>query len=448
MFIFVPYRAVDVYVRGALGELWGIFFIALGLFCLSKLLSSKHINRSWIVASSFAISGLVLSHNLMMMMGIPLLLVFGLGQIVMSRKSDWKSLLWRFLISFLLGVGMAAFFIVPAILEKGYTSVERLTQEGGEYSQHFVYLRQFIDSPFGYGGSIEGVHDGISFEIGKVHLGLLAIGIFFLLFRLPLTKQQQYGLGFGVLGSLAALYLMSFHSEWLWKIVPFIDYFQFPWRFLVIPMMLTPLVAAIVLDYGTKRLGKLSRYIVISVVAAALFLLNGKLFSPSTTAYDKPELFSSDENYIQEVMSRVIPDYIHPSLSYIIFRDDYLIESPTDRFEVSQGASERQVLQNDPESLQVLVDANDTFEFRANIFDFPGWQWTIDGQLIEHGVGEELPIMNFLVPVEGEQTVLIHGQLSNTPVRQIANVISMISFILVLWVGLSGKELCRCLHKK
>lgn len=448
MFIYVPYRAVDVYVRGALGELWGIIFIALGLFCFSKLLSSKHMHRGWIAASSFTISGLVLSHNLMMMMGIPLLLIFGLGQILMYGKNDWKSLFCRLMISFILGVGMAAYFIGPAILEKGSTSVDRLTQEGGEYSHHFVYLRQFIDSPFGYGGSIEGIHDGISFEIGKVHLGLLAIGIIFLLFRLPLTKQQQYGLGFGITGSMAAFYLMSFHSEWLWRIVPFIDYFQFPWRFLVIPMILIPLVAAIVFDHGTKRLGNLGRFIVIGVVAAALLLLNGKLFSPSTTAYDKPELFSSDATYVQEVMSRVIPDYIHPTLSHIIFRDDYVINPPKDRIEVFGQARIVETPRNDPESISVVVEAEDTFNVRANIFDFPGWVWTVDGIPIEHSVGKDLPIMEMAVVAESEQSILIEGNLNNTLIRQVANIISLTSFILVLWIGLSGKGLCRYRLKK
>jgi hypothetical protein len=243
LFIYVPYRAVDVYVRGSLGELYGILFITLSLLSLTKLLSKKY-NPGWFIVSTLSIAGLILSHNLMMMIGLPMILGYGLLLVILLPQRR-KRAFFRLIGAILLGVGISAYFLFPAILEKQHTSVDRLTEEGGDFRQHFVYLRQYISSPFGYGGSIVGPEDGISFEIGKIHLLLSVIagaGLLFSWKRLPASK---YVATFALMAVLLSLFMASFHSEFIWSLLPFVSYLQFPWRFLSIVIIFLPLFIAI-----------------------------------------------------------------------------------------------------------------------------------------------------------------------------------------------------------
>ena len=41
------------------------------------------------------------------------------------------------------------------------------------FTDHFVTLKQLIYSPWGYGGSGEGLSDGMTFQLGKIHIGLV-----------------------------------------------------------------------------------------------------------------------------------------------------------------------------------------------------------------------------------------------------------------------------------
>src|SRR5579872_508353 len=163
---YTPYHSVDIYVRGALPEFWSFVFIP-AIFWSFYQLSQKQ-NYRYIVLSSIFIACLILTHDLIAMMSIFFLVAYFFFLIFQSKN---RLLLIRNLcISVLLGFGFSAYFTLPQYFEKTYTMVYLLTQQNADFHLYFVCIKQFLNSPWGYGGSVPGCSDGISFQVGQAQL--------------------------------------------------------------------------------------------------------------------------------------------------------------------------------------------------------------------------------------------------------------------------------------
>ena len=75
------------------------------------------------------------------------------------------------------GFGLSAYFWAPALWERSSVQMESLREGAFSYSVHFVYPMQLLYSPWGYGVSVAGPGDGMSFMLGPVHLVLAAASL-------------------------------------------------------------------------------------------------------------------------------------------------------------------------------------------------------------------------------------------------------------------------------
>src|SRR3990170_937879 len=90
IYLFAPYRFVDLYVRGSFGENVAFLFIPLILGSVLKLISGK---KLFLPLLSFAVAGLVLSHNVMALLFLPILFVIGLILVKSSRFNIFAAFL-------------------------------------------------------------------------------------------------------------------------------------------------------------------------------------------------------------------------------------------------------------------------------------------------------------------------------------------------------------------
>jgi len=102
-YVWAPYHSVDVYVRGAMNEAWALAFFPLIFLFSYKLIKTG----KGIIPLAFAYAGLLMSHNLMVMIFTPL---FGLWCLIfILRENKWK-IISRLLASGVLALGLAAFY--------------------------------------------------------------------------------------------------------------------------------------------------------------------------------------------------------------------------------------------------------------------------------------------------------------------------------------------------
>ena len=127
------------------------------------------------------------------------------------------------------GRGVAAFFWVPALTDIVNVHSERLTGGYFDYRLHFVELHQLVSTFWGYGGSVPGPEDQMSLSVGWSHALLGFIALTASIWLSPPVRRIQWFFA----GSFAAMcVLMLPLSERLWRLVPLLQYTQFPWRLL------------------------------------------------------------------------------------------------------------------------------------------------------------------------------------------------------------------------
>lgn len=423
LFTYLPYRAVDMYVRGALGELWGIWLLALTILSLQKLFRAPR--NANILLYAFSLALFLLSHNLMVLLGLPLVAAFGMFELLRQTKVR-KFLVMRLLIGSLLGFSMAAFFLVPMFFEKQYTSVATLAHIQGGFSNHFVYWKQLIASEFGYGGSIAGIHDGLSFSLGYgAWLSILLCVIIVARYSFRLSKKNSLArISFWFVALMVSLFFTSSKSFPVWNAFDSLSFVQFPWRFLSIVLIVIPVLFAVSLNTITSAW--IQKTVV--VVTFGLLLFEVKNFKPNPAPTDPLVSTKADSTFIKNELSKTIPDYIHPRLSDIVVDPKKKLDPPLNRFETTPNIGLEETVDSASVAQAIIDPSQEPLTVRANIFDFPGWQWSINGIELSHQVAPHLPVMEVeLPPSSVSRTVTVAW--SETPLRKTSNYISAISWI-------------------
>jgi len=242
LYVYSPYHSVDIYVRGAMNEGWGMVWFPFVLLYLYKLIVNDKGKKLNFIFLSIALAMQLTSHNVMTLVFAPSAIVWAIFWIWHSR--NWKSIK-DLILSGLLGVGLSAFFFIPVVLEQKYVHVDSMMSGYFNFLAHFADLNQLFKSRFwGYGGSTWGPEDNMSFSIGQVQWisAFLAAAISFVSLFLrksiisagkEIEKRSQaiklmiillvvFGLGYA--------FLTHSRSVFIWDRIALLQFAQFPWR--------------------------------------------------------------------------------------------------------------------------------------------------------------------------------------------------------------------------
>lgn len=309
LYLYAPYHAVQIYVRGSVGEYWAYALLPLLVWSIYKALDAK--NNTWITGSVI-LAALILSHNIISIISLFYFIIIFPPVIIMyfKKRSDpsYLVIFLRLLKILLFGLALSAFFWAPALLESKFTNVETLTQTGSKYSEHFVYLDQLWDSPWGYAGSGPQKADGLSFKIGKINIISALIGLIIII-RLyksftPRKKTLLVSL-FTLL--LVSVFMMTWASLPLWQFLePLFKYIQFPWRLLVFVLLPLALIAAFIAKGVTD---KPSQAVICLFLAILIITIHSKYFVPKEYSNHSTDYYYSD-NYLKWQVSKISDEYL------------------------------------------------------------------------------------------------------------------------------------------
>jgi hypothetical protein len=250
-YVYAPYHSVDIYVRGAQNEAWGMVWFPFVLLYLYNLITKKF---SWKNFLLFAVclAGQLTSHNVMT-------LVFAPSAIIWAGFWLWRSKKFAsikpVILSGVLAIGLSSFFFIPEILEQKYVHVDSMISGYFNYMAHFADINQlFISRFWGYGGSTWGPEDGMSFSVGQLQLLIALVASVIAIFRF--RKHRETSLM--ILGSVIIGFVYAFltHSRSLpiWERLPLLQYAQFPWRLVALIVFYFSFVAGYL---ATVKLPKL-----------------------------------------------------------------------------------------------------------------------------------------------------------------------------------------------
>lgn len=420
LYTLAPYRAVNLFLRGAINELWAMAllpWLVLG-WCL---VIKKH-RLGWLYIS-LSTTIIILSHNLSALYFVPLGFLIGLLLFFWNRKKsksmyhDLKSLLVKGLLSSLLGIGLSAFYALPALLEKSFTRLDEQILTGYfDYHNHFLYLRQFLLDNWKYGGSEWGPNDGINFFLGYGVFFGLGLAVFHALKNFKRESKQTILIMFLLFITMGSLILLTTQkSLWLWENLPMIAYLQFPWRLLSAIVFIATVIIVITFSNNLKR-KRLLLLIIVSITLVTSF----RYFVPSAYYHSNNGLYYTDAVRIQREMSGILPDYIPKTFNTEIEPFQHLLKVS----EITQVT----ILKDATSQKLIAVKAKEPALITISIANFPGWKAYLDGTEIPIHTSE-----NGLIEVnltEGEHLLSINFEA--TKIRMWSYLITMISTILLV----------------
>lgn len=434
-YLYIPYRIVNLYVRGAIPEFYAMTFMPLIFWSFYKIADDP--KWRYIIIGAISYGLIIPAHNVTAVFFTLCLIGYCLFLLIELRLIDARQ--WTYIIkrgaylagTALLGISCMTWYWLPAMYEKQFVRIGGLHSGYHDVAVHFVYFSQFFSRFWGYGGSGEELRDGMSFQLGIEHLVVAALSLLVvLLWQRKYPRHRNHGLFFlFLLGSL--MFAMTSASLPIWRAFPLIGFISFPWRLLSLTGFILSFLCGgmFLIDFdawrrGRLRLPYLNRILSLIVIGFLIVCTVGYCQVGSPVALPE-QAFSPDAMQGSDgaaLNGEYLPIWVDTSLKKHeeINGGEVRIKSGNARF---QGDVRTDML-----SYHFAIEAETLSVIQVGTVYFPGWKVYVNEELF---------------PLEPEQsTGLLTMQLSpgihhisirfeDTPVRKWSEYISLASVAFV-----------------
>ncbi len=390
LYIYAPYRFVDLYVRGSIGENMAFAIVPLLLGSIFKISKNKQI---YFPVLSLSVALLIIAHNVIAILFIPFFIVLIL---TLSKKNFFKSIIY-----IIIGILISSFFWIPALYDLQFVRLSQI--KISEAADQLIPLSKLIYSKWGFGPA-PSQPDGFSAQIG-----LLSVVIFLTTLYLSF-KSRQKNLFINILIAifLLSIFLISPFSAYIWKNIPLIDIIQFPWRILSLIVFIIAVFSAYLID----KIGKNFLWILITTTAIL-----------STFIYSKPDKFIQREEgfYTTNESSTTVKDEYLPL---------WVKENPTSRTnEKTIVSDDSNIINKSIGTLMYSITINNKQEslVQINTIYFPGFKARLDGKNVPIEYNNLNGVMQIKLP-KGTHNVIIN--FGKTPVHLASEIISLLALTL------------------
>lgn len=387
---FIPYWFVDMYVRGSIGEIWATAFLFLTLYYVER---KKYV----LIATAFGL--LILSHNILAMV-YALFLIFYM--LIRDKKALW---------GLVGGIGLSAFFWLPALLEQKYV----VGLNTVNFREHFAQTYELLMPSWGTEFSSTGiVGNKMSLQIGIVSLASITGAVIMLRNEKDKRKKQLTTL-FLCIFMLAVFFMLPWSIE-IWERVKTLQLIQYPWRLLSLVIPIASFSAAYWVSHMKRQ------WIGIVLALSAVFLSIGYIrpviYEPRDEVYylSRPN-FTDGTSSMGNSFSTIWTGWkdIRPESEIIIQNGDLI---------------RRLRWQYLYKEFTVKLDKSG--EIILNTLYFPGWRATVDVIEIPIDFTKD-GIIHLAIP-EGNHTVKIW--FGDTWPRNIGNIVSLFSLAFIAVWGI------------
>lgn len=409
LYMFAPYRFVDLYVRGAIGEHVAFVFLPLILYFLFRLSKEKVFHSFILIGGALSLAGLFLSHNAVSIMFLPIAISYSIFLLFTNGKR--KQLVYKYLSVLMLGIGLSSFFLLPAFFEGKYTLRDIVTVK--DYATRFSDVSKFISGVWNYG-----ISGQFSVQVGIVHwtFTILALPVVFFLYK---KKNKLWILISGaIFVFVGTIFLMTPQSGFIWEKLTILQKFQFPWRFLSIVVFITSLFGAAVINQ-LKSLRKL-----LTIIFIVLILLLNKDY------WHAKAFLLKDESFFTGIYNGTTDT----GESSPIWSVRFMEKRPKIHAEVITGSAKLNEGYRNSTKHEYKIKADSITRVKENTLYFPGWDVFVDGKKtkIEFQDPANRGLMTFFVS-QGLHNIKIY--FAETNLRLFSDIISFVSigvlFILI-----------------
>lgn len=390
VYLFIPYRFVDLYVRGSLGENVAFVFLPLILGSILKIAKGEKI---FTFLLSFSVAGLVLSHNVITIIFLPFIVIW--SYLLLGKK------LLPLVRAFILGILMSTFFWLPALLDLKYVRLSQI--KVSEITNHLVDPVKLFMPSWGYGPNPNSI-DGMSIQIGIVTIVIITT-VIFLLFK---TKRDYKIISFLVVVFFALVLKNTKYTAFLWQAIPGADIIQFPWRLHALLVFITAYLAAYTIELTQKKT-------ILAVVIVGASILSTASYIKPAAFTDKGDSFYSTNEDTTNVRDEYLP-------LWVTNKPD---KRPAEKIEII-GAG--QIISKSIESAKysAVLKSEERTKLQVNTIYFPGWQAKVDGKDVDINYQNPNGVITFGLPQGMHEVIISYGR---TPVHLAAELVSLLAIL-------------------
>lgn len=428
-----PYLLLDVYVRGNLPESMALALLPWTLWLFRRLAISP--TRLTFFAASLSVTALLLTHNISSLLFIPMLAVY-LAFVWALHRFQNQPIRWLpVAAALLLGVTLAAFSWLPAILEKESVQLYlTYSTRGNDFHFNTVSLADLFSLPSPSDPSL--LNPPVQVRIGLPQL-LLAVAALWgwTCFR---EARKRWHIAFFAVSALLLVLLALPLTTPLWEKIPLIRYLQFPWRFIGRAALPLALLAGVPLALLPRRLSLPALVLAIAVLAVAAFpgLYPSSCSLPSYPTIGDVMQFERNSGLTGvDPLGAYLPRWVTERPSGSPMEDALRTGAAPRRFDSSLLPSGAVLLYESygPNRATIELETPEAFRALYHTFYFPGWTVRIDGQPAAVGPASGTGLISFEVPA-GRHTITVRWEL--TPLRSAAAAVSLVSLLLLFLSGL------------
>jgi hypothetical protein len=426
LYIANPYAMFVAYERAAFGELLASAWMPLMvLFALR--------NSGSVVPLGLSVAALWLTNSPAAVVGSYLLAILAFEMSVVQRKL-WPAL--RAAGGMALGLGLAAFYIVPAAFEQRWVQIDRAITPGMRVEDSFLFTHTAND-----------FHNQVLWTASWILLGEFAVGV--IVAYLAWRKQAGGAARIALTVTLPVILLLQLPlSDAIWKHTPHMKFLQFPWRWLVA----LSLVACAMAAMAWPRRRSWGIEILAGVLILAMTVGGAVLFFQPCDEDDA--VTAQVAVFHQGVGSEGTDEYTpleadnasvqqHLPLVRVLrgAKDDTAAltngDNPEWRAGVGNIAATVDARRRNEEHWVVGVATPETGYAVLRLMDYPSWRVTVDGEPAPGRPVREDGLMTVPVAV-GKHTIEVRWSATKDVIA--GRVISSISLLaLLLMAGFGGK---------
>jgi hypothetical protein len=264
----------------------------------------------------------------------------------------------------ILGLGLAAFYIIPAAFEQSWVNILGIFGSGLTPKENFLFSVA-TDAP----------HTYFNFLVSGIALEEVVLFAFAVFFALRVTREdRRWATAVAIAGTFAALMMFKV-SLWLWSL-PKMQFVQFPWRW-----MLVLNVALVLLGVIALRQARLKVIWVLLIVAFLGFTVRDVIRQATWGRRAVAEMYWSTSSDGYRGAKEYLPSKVHvPQRPYLLQQvplAELICQLPCLHSEVT-------VQRWSADEKRIRVDTPVPAKLALKLFSYPGWSVAVDGKLVEY----------------------------------------------------------------
>ncbi len=430
---YAPSRLFEVWNQGSLPQMMASALIPWLLWGIIKV--AENPTRRNLLAIALPLAGIILTHQpitiITALFVVPSALILPLWSAYRARQTPVKKLLYM-AGGLMLGVGLAALFLLPIVAELRYVAASQTPSDAASYLRsNFLQPSQLFIQPPNI--DMTDLRFDMPPTMGVIGIILAVAGL------LTLVIKRHFGLALMLIaGLMFSIFMLLPISLPLWESIPYLVQLRFPERFLRMGVVFVAVAG------GASILILPKRWQGIGLGCA----MTAVLVTALPTIYPSRSFINWDRLSALTLINMEIDDHIWGTTSYNEFNpiwgDRIAFDNPPDLETYADDPLTIRVWQTDKQQLPddsiqqinrntVSIDMPEARPLRFRQYYFPGWTATLNGNSIPVYAEQAFGMLSVDLPA-GKHTIQLTYE--GTLVQKIGTLISLVSLGITLLIAL------------